>query len=195
MPGPNQFLNNMRTLFLEDIFAGTRPAFLEILRDARAADVPDESIGSFIARRFGSERLVDNIASAFFHGVYAGNVWNLSARTLLPGLWEQEVRDGSLMAAWGTAAFEKKQWRFCDDLECQFQIEKEGREFADLGKGVSVFSFKGGLEKMVEALMERLAGTGRVEVRWGQTARVIERVGQGDECEGVTVQSPETYVV
>lgn len=58
----------------------------------------DESIGSFMRRRFGSEA-VDYLAEPLLAGIHAGDVDRLSIRSLFPYFPETEQRFGSLLRA------------------------------------------------------------------------------------------------
>ncbi|KAK7534204.1 uncharacterized protein J3D65DRAFT_557425 [Phyllosticta citribraziliensis] len=61
-------------------------------RPQNVAEAGDESIRSFATRRFG-QRIADHvIAPLIAHGLYAGDADRLSARTLLPGMWDAETR-------------------------------------------------------------------------------------------------------
>ncbi|KAK8171341.1 hypothetical protein BKA80DRAFT_306098 [Phyllosticta citrichinensis] len=61
-------------------------------RPQHVAEAGDESIRSFATRRFG-QRIADHvIAPLIAHGLYAGDADRLSARTLLPGMWDAETR-------------------------------------------------------------------------------------------------------
>lgn len=59
----------------------------------------DESIRSFITRRFGSPQLADNILSAIMHGIYSGDVERLSIKSTMPSLVELEREHGSILKA------------------------------------------------------------------------------------------------
>lgn len=196
MPGPGQtFSSNLRTVLTESVFQGAPAAVSEFLRRKPDPSLKDESVGSFITRRFGDESFSENLASAIFHGIYAGNVWNLSVRAILPTLWEQEKKHGSIMRAWADSAFSRRSWRFCDDLELQYQLEQDGSDgesWKKLGRGVSVFSFEMGLETLARALERRLLANKNVEIKKGSIVDGIKRVRvQEDEqaCAGVTVRS------
>lgn len=97
-PDPNRGLlsniwNAGNALLNEPIFRGViQSVVTEYTRECRSRDVKDESVGHFLKRRFGAS-IADNIASAFFHGIYAGDIYKLSMATLLPGLWYMETRD------------------------------------------------------------------------------------------------------
>ncbi|MGH9312995.1 MAG: protoporphyrinogen oxidase, partial [Vicinamibacterales bacterium] len=62
----------------------------------RARFVPDESIGSFIGRRFGREA-VDYIAEPLLAGIHAGDIERLAIFPLYPMLVDAELTQGSVM--------------------------------------------------------------------------------------------------
>jgi oxygen-dependent protoporphyrinogen oxidase len=74
--------------------AGRLRAAIEPLMPARS--VADESIGSFIQRRFGREA-VDYIAEPLLAGIHAGDVDRLSVRALFSSLTEAEQAEGSVI--------------------------------------------------------------------------------------------------
>lgn len=94
MPNPKRgIISSVSTFLTEPIFTDVlKKAFYESWVRIRPSSTRDESIGSFISRRYGSA-LADNLVSALFHGIYAGDIYKLSARQLLPGPWYLEVRD------------------------------------------------------------------------------------------------------
>ncbi|HZR23213.1 MAG TPA: protoporphyrinogen oxidase [Vicinamibacterales bacterium] len=61
----------------------------------------DESIGSFMSRRFGSEA-VTYLAEPLLAGIHAGDVDRLSVRALFPRFVEAEKKHGSLLRAFRT---------------------------------------------------------------------------------------------
>jgi protoporphyrinogen/coproporphyrinogen III oxidase len=65
----------------------------------RASDpARDESIGSFMGRRFGREA-VEYLAEPLLAGIHAGDVDRLSMRALFPRLLDAEAKHGSVMRA------------------------------------------------------------------------------------------------
>jgi len=72
---------------------------LEPTIPARGGD-DDESVGSFFRRRFGPEA-VDLIAQPLLGGIHAGDVDELSMRSLFPRLLDAERRCGTVMPATG----------------------------------------------------------------------------------------------
>jgi protoporphyrinogen/coproporphyrinogen III oxidase len=69
----------------------------EVLVPRRGGD-EDESIGSFVRRRFGDEA-VDYLAEPLLAGIHAGDVERLSLRALFPRLLEAERQSGSVIRA------------------------------------------------------------------------------------------------
>jgi protoporphyrinogen/coproporphyrinogen III oxidase len=70
----------------------------EALLPARPAE-RDESISSFVRRRFGREA-VTYVAEPLLAGVHRGDASRLSLRALFPVLAEAEHRHGSVARAW-----------------------------------------------------------------------------------------------
>jgi oxygen-dependent protoporphyrinogen oxidase len=68
----------------------------ELVRPARPAGQGDESIGSFIRRRFGREA-VDYLAEPLLAGIHAGDVDQLSIQSLFPRLVALEQSHGSVL--------------------------------------------------------------------------------------------------
>ena len=64
----------------------------------RSDDDEDESIASFVRRRFGQEA-VDYLAEPLLAGIHAGDVERLSIRALFPRLVDAERQSGSIIRA------------------------------------------------------------------------------------------------
>jgi oxygen-dependent protoporphyrinogen oxidase len=64
----------------------------------RRRDTSDESIGSFMTRRFGAEATT-YLAEPLLAGIHAGDVDRLSVRALFPRFVEDEAKYGSLLRA------------------------------------------------------------------------------------------------
>jgi protoporphyrinogen/coproporphyrinogen III oxidase len=75
-------------------------AELVVPRRPRRERENDESIASFVRRRFGPEA-VAYIAEPLLAGIHAGDVERLSMRTLFPQLSEAEAKSGSVIKAFG----------------------------------------------------------------------------------------------
>ena len=116
----------------------------EPLIAARAADVDDESLASFVTRRFGRE-VLERVAEPIVAGLFTARAENLSLRLTLPRFLDIEMREGSVTRALRKAARERSR-----------RAASEGHG------GGSFFALKGGLGRFVDALAARLPG-GTVE--------------------------------
>ena len=126
-------------------------AALEVVLPARPGrDGADESIGSFLRRRFG-DAVVDRLAGPLISGIYGAGVDELSLAALMPRLREAERCHGSLVRA-GLAARRRA-----------------------AGGGPSLMTLKGGMGSLVDALTAGLAA----DVRLGVGLERIERAGAG----------------
>lgn len=168
MPGPGMsFWSNVSNVLSEPVFNGTvSGALTELTKPRRDPSVMDESIGSFLSRRFGSA-LADNVASAVFHGIYAGDIYKLSARTILAGLWETERRHISVVAGMLQAPFGGEVPVATADLELVKEYNKQPKlsETLETVKKSSVFTFKGGLEELGNSLVAKLSENPMVNIR------------------------------
>ena len=119
----------------------------------RPAGARDESVDSFLSRRFG-ESFARIFGSALVHGIYATDSRNLSVRAAFPILWEAEERGrGSVIRGF---LFPHKR--------------RSDEETYDLGRTlelmhhVSVYSFKDGMQSLTNALETRLLATKNVDI-------------------------------
>ncbi len=91
---------DMRALAATRLFTlrGKARMAAELFVRRRRATEGDESIGSFIGRRFGREA-VTYLAEPLLAGIHAGDVDRLSMRALFPRFLEAEERHGSVLRA------------------------------------------------------------------------------------------------
>lgn len=168
MPGPGSSLSqNVSTLWSEPVFDGALlAALMEVTKPQRPEGLYDESIGSFISRRFGSN-LADNVVSAVFHGIYAGDIYRLSARTILAGLWQMESRNQSLVKGLLSQAFRGLGPFATNDLEIvrEFQRRPPMSDNLEAAKKSSVFTFKGGIGELADQLERKLLESPKVDIR------------------------------
>ena len=120
----------------------TRPLILPLLRECfvKKGRELDESIYSFIARRFNAdiaESLIDPVVS----GIYAGNIRNLSIKSCFPFLYDYEQTHGSIIKGmW-------KERKKAKSVETPFiqSIQKS-----------ALFSLQGGIETLVSELAKQM---------------------------------------
>ncbi|HEU5304511.1 MAG TPA: protoporphyrinogen oxidase, partial [Gemmatimonadales bacterium] len=136
-----------------------------------AADSPlEESVAAFVRRRFNQE-VVDYIANPFLAGIFAGDVEQLSVRHALPQLHALERTHGSVIKAF-------------------VQMMKARREAGQGGAGIggALFSFRGGLQEIPEAMGRHLAS----EIRLRASVTQL-RSGPRGWTVGAAFQTPELY--
>lgn len=110
----------------------------------------DESVGSFFSRRFGSV-LADNLVSAFVHGIYAGDINQLSVRSIFPKLWFLEgIYQSVGKGIWktnrsGTLLMAK------EDLK----LLKKPSNLVNM-KDWGAFTFIGGVGELADTLVDKL---------------------------------------
>lgn len=105
---PNSIPLFLKFLMSDVTDGAIQGALLEPFRKAKTSS-SDESIESFILRRFGSPQLANNVISAIMHGIYSGDVGKLSIKTTMPLLVDLEKGYGSIIKAAFKKAMAKKQ--------------------------------------------------------------------------------------
>jgi oxygen-dependent protoporphyrinogen oxidase len=134
----------------------------------RQAGARDESVDSFLSRRFG-ETFARIFGSALVHGIYAADSRNLSVRAAFPVLWEAEEK------GWGSVV---------RGLLLLSQ-RKSDQDTYDLGRTlelmhqVSVYSFKDGMQSLTNALETRLLATKNVDIIRDTTISNLEMLING----------------
>ncbi len=119
----------------------------------------DESVASFVRRRFGGE-LFDRLAGPLVRGIGSGDPENLSMRILLPQFLEMEAQHGSILR--GLHALGRK---------------KKAAEKNSAGPRYGLFvSFREGMQTLVDRLGKRLPPE---SIRLGARAQSIERGPNG----------------
>ncbi|GAK68420.1 DUF185-domain-containing protein [Moesziomyces antarcticus] len=141
----------------------------------------DESVDSFVSRRFG-KGVAENLVSAVIHGIYAGDTRKLSVRAVMPFLWEAERVHGSVLRSM-LPAKRNKRHRPLPEPEAAAKAAKEdrlkhveqqlGKQLVDSFKGISVYSFPEGVQEIVAALEQRLAALPNVQLRTNESVRAI----------------------
>lgn len=178
MPGPGlSFLANARNILSEPIFKGTiSGALSELMARQRPPDVQDESVGSFISRRFGS-RLADNVVSAIFHGIYAGDIYKLSARSILPQLWHIESEKRSITYA----MLDRRRLMSLADADLLRERKYQGGPVSEARIAAaesSVFTFRGGIGELASRLEERLVESDNVHIQRETLVDDIAMIGR-----------------
>ena len=184
MPGPNpntgllsKLFDLGRTVLTEPAFKGVLPALLaEATIPCRPSNIRDESVGTFMRRRFGTA-ITDNLLSGLFHGIYAGDIYKLSARQLMPYLWYMENRDhdgNGVLAEMMELVFRGSQMIALDKHQFTTRFRKDrvgdidGFNFLwNQMRQTSVYSFVNGIGQLTDSLLDNLKANENVTIKTG----------------------------
>ena len=172
MPGPGgSFFANLIVLSSEPVFSGLISAFFrDNLENKRGESFKDESIASFFARRLNSQ-VADNVASALTHGIYAGDIENLSARSVIPRIWDYEGRFGSVSAgikdSFENARFAAPDWALMEELSERSRLRSAAAAAS------SAYTLKGGLGELAHGLEASLVQNPMVKIERETLVREI----------------------
>lgn len=165
---PSDVLSVFLSLGLPVMKGAFRGLFAEPFRKRRPSDLNDESVGSFLTRRF-NKNFADNLASAVLHGVYAGDVDKLSAKSLFPGLWRGEMVYGSL----ARSLFGGRDEELLDDQLVKAELYRDNQDFCARIGNASVYTFKKGIETLSLALARELKANPNVTIKTGYKVKGI----------------------
>lgn len=188
MPHPSYGIaENLWSLMTEPIFKTALISGLtEIFGNARSSDIQDESVGDFFSRRL-SKTVVDRILSAVLHGIYAGDAWQLSAKSLFPSLWRNEANAGSIFAGVMKSRAEGIEMT---KREADFLHEMRSYPWDPLLEGTlkrsTVFTFKDGLGMLVDRMARYLLEHGSVEFK---TSTPVEDISLSDDRSSIRITS------
>ena len=149
----------------------------------------DETIGQFLGRR-GLKNTANNLVSAMIHGIYAGDINELSADSVFPTLRNHEYKYGSpwnfvkqqvLARLSGSDQLdsssdpvEAANWKRL--LKLLNEKENDVRHLPAMS--ASVYTLKGGLETLINALEGYLVSHPNVKLVTGATAQSIQEIPQ-----------------
>ncbi len=151
---PTSIRSLIRTPYLS--WMGKLRMALELFIPPRSSE-QDESVGSFVRRRFGREAL-EKIGQPMIGGIYSADPDRLSLEATMPRFREIEKEYGSLIRGFGAR-------------------EKRRAEREASGPRYSLFlSLQGGMSRLVETLIERMSA---VHFHSATAVSRIEREGKG----------------
>jgi oxygen-dependent protoporphyrinogen oxidase len=202
LPSKVPTLGELFTLARSGILRGALGVIKEPLQPKRPAALSDETVGSFLARRM-DKRFADNLVSAVFHGIYAGNIWQLSARTLLSMAWQLEDKYGSALGGLLRMQHETDNGNMQImahpyDLDAARAMQSEidlDLDLAENLKDASVFSFQGGMQTLARGLQDAMEKTGNIEIRAGSPVASFSMADGADKQVEVIagVRTPPTF--
>ena len=176
MPGPGvSVFENISNFITEPIFRGVLRGVGKDLTTKPRPELRDETVADFISRRFDN-RIASNILSAIIHGIYAGDIHQLSTRTLFPRLWDYErmTRRKGLLGLTDGSVFPRFFGKYAGttqiargDLPLLNELDRSIKECEILHKtsGSSVYTFKNGIGTLSTTLEDRLRNMTNVEIQ------------------------------
>ncbi|RLL96363.1 hypothetical protein CFD26_104998 [Aspergillus turcosus] len=159
---------NLRTLLTEPVYDKFVWSLLTEPFKQHKSSASDESVREFISRRFAPE-VADNIVSALFHGIYAGDIDRLSAQALLGPLRDLEHHDrgvlGSVLNAvnLGTTFNLMDEWLALHSL-APIKQKNYWSSLKTLVRDAAVLTFKKGVQQLPDALAAALRKSKKVEL-------------------------------
>ncbi|KUJ23957.1 Protoporphyrinogen oxidase [Mollisia scopiformis] len=175
MPGPGQSIYDMLwTVITEPAFKGLLSSLYEYKRPPRPASVEDESVSSFLTRRTGAPHIGNNLVSAVFHGIYAGDIEKLSAKSLFALLYHYEKMFGSVGEGYFDSRKNMYSWTLSKDKELRKEMEPKVKDLLNELRMASVFSFKEGIGSFTDALENSLRANPNVQFRTNDKITSLE---------------------
>ena len=152
------------------------PILSEFFVDKRSDGLHDESVGSFMSRRL-SPAVANNFVSAMMHGIYAGDIWKLSMKSILPYQWECEGRLHSITNAslycWNRDVNLMKRQEV-KLLTAMLNLRLD-RHVSDIMRSSAVFTFRDGIGQLVDRLVEHLQQNPNVTIKTGTKVASIQQ--------------------
>lgn len=149
---------------LSEITSGLIPSILKEPFLPAKKDTNDESVRSFIQRRFGSPAMADNVLSAIMHGIYSGDVSKLSARATIPSMLKLEKEHGSIVRA----LFRKKTKAEENDnlkrYEETVSLSSDTKHISSRLKKYPIMRLRNGLQTMPLVMAEFLKKQPSIEI-------------------------------
>ena len=164
---PDRLLPLLRSRLLSPM--GLARAGLDLVLPRRRTVSPDPSIADLVAPRLGAQ-VFDRLVEPLLGGVHAGRAAELSARSTVPDIAALADRNRSLYLG----------------------VRRLRRNAKPSSGGPALVTLNGGLVRLVDALVARLAGA---DLRVDSTARQLARVGNGYRVDLVDGASIEADVV
>ncbi|RJE26468.1 Protoporphyrinogen oxidase [Aspergillus sclerotialis] len=153
-------------LVREPVFGGLVWSILREPFKAPPKNYPDdESVAEFISRRF-SPRIADNLASAMFHGIYAGDIDKLSANSVLGELRRREESQGSILTLSRKKSRDQSHLNSMTTYMASFNpmTDRPVTELVDRVQTTISQSFQNGMGQLVDGLVAALKKSKKVDI-------------------------------
>ncbi|XP_029959396.1 protoporphyrinogen oxidase isoform X2 [Salarias fasciatus] len=173
----NQQLHKMPTGItglLRTVPPFTRPLLFSIASEilVKKSENPDESVHSFVSRRFGKE-LADMAVDSLCRGVFAGDSRKLSVRSCFPPLfWAEQLRGSVVLGMLSSSAGDPAAGPGAAVAPGPLAQRAVRESWAQ-------WSLKRGVQSLPESLTEYLRGSGRVQLHTDAAVKQIQPSASG----------------
>ncbi|CAF1372834.1 unnamed protein product [Rotaria sordida] len=154
--------------------------------------VQDETIKSFIYRRFGhifAEDIVEYLLDPLIKGIYAGSVTDLSARSVFKKLFNLEQRYGSITGGLLKTRKDKQNENSIHFLFDDLNLN----DYSTLLNKYSIYYLHDGLEILIKILVKYLQSLSNIELKFNQTIKKIQFFHNEKNSIEILTQSNEKY--
>ncbi|KAI9925138.1 oxygen-dependent protoporphyrinogen oxidase [Aspergillus wentii] len=139
----------------------------------------DESVADFVSRRF-SPQIADNLVSALYHGIYAGDIDRMSAQTLMGSYRDFESHDRRVLGSLLHSLTSDLKIILMDDLLALHSVAEEKRgsywkSLKTLVNGASVLTMKNGVGQLTDGLAAALNKSDKVNVITETEVKAIDQ--------------------
>jgi oxygen-dependent protoporphyrinogen oxidase len=202
----NSIMKTFQTLRSEPVFENVMSGFIfEPTKPPRPHSEwqKDESIASFIGRRF-HPKMAENLVSAVMHGIYAGDIDQLSAQTILGSLRNMDA-DGILRGMLDCAIEKKMPLQMDDIIACHAvrgnydgeseYFEWSQRHMRDVIRQSSTFTLKGGTQQLAEGLESALNKSDKVKIVTGTDIQSMTQQAGDDSIRVIIIVALTTLQV
>ncbi|KAG4302371.1 hypothetical protein PCK1_001353 [Pneumocystis canis] len=141
----------------------------EPFKPTRNKNITDETISSFISRRF-NKSVSENIVSALIHGIYSGDIDDLSVKSVLPYFWKYEELYGSVLKGFLFHGISLNR----DERNIKSIIEKDSKDIIEKTKDIYMYSFKNGLITLINAISKDLLSKNNIYIYFNSEVQSLE---------------------
>lgn len=187
--------HTLLSLAQEPVFRGALlSALCEPFRSRPSVYPHDESVGQFISRRF-SKRVADDLVSALFHGIYAGDINKLSAEALVGKMREREASDGSIGRSLLRSYREHSMLAEVAPLMAASLASHNVTSESDLvAQRAEAITWKNGLVELIDALTAALKTSKKVNIITNADVNAISKVQSSSDltvCRAISVDQTD----
>lgn len=138
----------------------------------------DETVSSFLRRRFGNDYIGNNIISAMYHGIYGDDIHQMSAQKTMRKFWNLEQKHGSILKGFSQEKPPKDQKPALSPLLSKYQqaFGKDETNLLDLSsclRKYPMLGLTGGLQTFPNAVRQSLDNLPNVKVLCGKEVTSI----------------------